>query len=156
MPPQLVELQCPAAGLRLKVPPGHTPRRSPSCLRYTPSPDGERRACPCGDTSHRRERARSIVSLCVRKLFPNDLAHHFGGQGPIILGKRGAQRLVDEGLVGTPGRFCFGTKSFDDIVIDPLIVMRVLTGEGIPAARLPRPGRRLLGGWITSGQRQCA
>ena len=27
-----------------------------------------------------------------------------------------------------------------------LIVMRVLPGEGIPAPRLPRPGRRLLGG----------
>ena len=25
IPPQLVDLQCPAAGLRLKVPPGHTP-----------------------------------------------------------------------------------------------------------------------------------
>ena len=25
MPPQLIELQCPAAGLRLKVPPDHTP-----------------------------------------------------------------------------------------------------------------------------------
>ena len=73
----------------------------------------------CGDTSHRCERACSIASPCVRKLFPDDLARHFGGQGPIILGKRGAQRLVDEGLVAAPGRFCFGTESFDDIVIDP-------------------------------------
>ena len=54
----------------------------------------------------------------MRKLFPDDLAHHFGGQGPIILGKCGARRLVDEGLVAALGRFCFGTESFDDIVID--------------------------------------
>ena len=55
----------------------------------------------------------------MRKLFPDDRAHHFGGQGPAILRKRGAQCLVDEGLVGAPGRFCFDTESLDDIVIDP-------------------------------------
>jgi len=101
-----------------------------------------------------RETARLIASPCVREFFPNDLAHHFGGQGPIILGKRGAQRLVAEGLVGAPGRFALaGKASMTSSSI--LIVMCVLPGEGMPAPRLRRPGRRLLGEWIPSGQRQC-
>ena len=60
-----------------------------------------------------------MPSPCVRKLFPEELADHFGGQGSITLGKRGTQRLDDEGLVAAFGRFWLGTESFDDIVIDP-------------------------------------
>lgn len=57
IPSQLIELQCPATCLRPKVPTGHTPTGlRHACVIPPAQPDGERRACPCGDISHRRRR----------------------------------------------------------------------------------------------------
>ena len=100
-------------------------------------------------------RVGAIASPGMRKLFADDLAHHFGRQRPVIFCKRGAQRLVDEGLVGAPGRVCFDTESFDDILIDP-DRDACLDRGGDSRASLAATWAKAAGGWTTSGQRQCA